>query len=822
MRRTWLLGLALTVLGCGHRAPPAGLAAFAGPEPPAPLAPPAPPALIAAAELRDDPPGDQLPASIFARAYRLAVDVTDPARYRGTVELDLVLARPTSQLWVHADGPDVTAASLLPHGGHAVAISAVALPHQPVVRIELGQVMAGEVTVRLTFEQQYRGGGAGLVRLGDTVVARLDAGARTAWPCLDDANAQATWRVSWRVPAGHQVIGASPVPALSPDGAQTFRAVGAPRQLGFAIGAFEGTGRVYLPPGAGGLRTGRFLDDEVGERARVVTGAIGRSCWPRDELQVAYVAGLGEAAHGLGVTVLDASLIVDDDRAPHEAAALAALTHGLASQCFGVRRQTSGDDDAWLTPALAAWATEAALRTLRGEADVDATWRGSRRQMLLAAQAAEHTLGPETLATLRDPPTRSPLVRGRGARVVAALAAWTGDEAWRRVLTSALAAPSRSTLTLADLLLAGLPIAALRVIPTLAGSADVPTVSIARTCLGGELTAQISSAMPLDVPMCLRSSAPGTAPVCAVVTGHDHALRLPGTCADAIVPNAGGEGLYQLALDDLGVPLLVGSVPLMTAHERASLATDLIMQLVDGTATPRQVAAALLPGRLTGDGDGLDEAWWAMLAAVAPGERARFQRWLHTAGRKAAAAQVPRFARTDAAWARATDRPQAKAAARARAIAPTILRTADPTADVDATLWLAAQAASGKLLALLMGAATGDGPLGGAARDALSAVRDPGTAKIVLAWALARDDGDVATKLVARAAEHEPLAVALAPQVERGLRATLGDRLGMAAGWACRSSTFADMFARLTASGSPLVERMRPSYQLCTMLRAAA
>jgi hypothetical protein len=705
--------------------------------------------------------------------------------------------------------------------GRAVAISAIALPDAPVVRLELGQVMVGEVTIRLAFDQHYRAGGDGLVRIGETVVARLQGGARTAWPCIDDVATPATWRVSWWVPGGQQVIGTGQVAAPSASSPPTFRSVGAARQLAFAIGAFEGAGRVFVPPTAARAGAPRFLDDEVGRVARALEVAIGATCWPRDALRVAYVDGLGEAAVGLGVTLLDASLIVDDDRAAHEVAAQATLAHALAAQCFGVRRLPSSDEDGWLTPALAAWAAEAAVRGLQGEVAVAPDWRASRRRMLLAAHAADLEAGPETLDTLRDRPTSSPLVRGRGTRVIAAVAAAAGAERWRAALARLLTGPARSALTLGDFMLSGLPRSLVHALPLLAGNADVPAVSITAACLGGELTALISSPTPLALPMCLRSSAPGTPPVCTVATGHESSLRLPGSCANAIVASADGEGVYQVALDDAGIRLLGASVPHLTTHERASLATDLIMQLVSGAASPRQVAAVLLPARLTDDARGLDEAWCAMQAAIEPGERARFQRWLDTDGRKAAAAMVPRAARTEAAWARATDRAPGAAAARARQAAPALLRADDPTADVDATLWLAAQRARGTLLTMLLATAASDRLHADAARAALAAVRDPAVAKVVLAWALARGDADVAATLVARVATSEPLAVALAPQVEAALRGPSGAALGVAAGWACRSPTFASLFTRLTSARSPLVELLRPSYQLCTMVRAA-
>jgi puromycin-sensitive aminopeptidase len=322
--------------------------------------------------------GHRLPGDVRPREVDLHVEV-DPERgraYRGEVAHGLELGRARDEIELHASELRVLGASL-EAGGRRLAGRIQAEPGHELLRVRLPErVGPGRVRLRLRFAGRLRDDlrGLYLARSGRHRYAftQLEAAdARHFFPCLDEPDKKARFRLSVTSAARHTVLSNAPVERVErrPGGRRTVHFERTPPLstylLALAVGRLESSRavhcgrtpiRVWHVPGKGAL-TGFAL-----EAARETLSRLERYFglpYPYRKLDLVAVPDFEAGAmENAGAVFFRETLLLVDPRTvtQQERKRVAeVICHELAHMWYGDLVTMGWWDDLWLNESFATW-----------------------------------------------------------------------------------------------------------------------------------------------------------------------------------------------------------------------------------------------------------------------------------------------------------------------------------------------------------------------------------------------------------------------------------------------------------------------------------
>ena len=533
--------------------------------------------------LAADPPTLRLGADI--RPTRYAAELTAvpaTATFSGVIDIDVVLAKPASLVWLNANDLIVLQATVNsqpavpePAGGDFICLRLAApLPAGP-AKIHI--VYQGKISANSS-AGIFQGEDAGTPYLF-TQFEALDA--RRTFPCFDQPDFKTPWQLTLHIRQTDKAFSNTPQVSETGEPNGMKRVVFAETKplpsylVAFAIGPFDvvdagKAGRNHVPVR---IITPRGKAAQAKYAAEVTATIVDRLedyfgvPYPYeklDEIAIPLTFGFGAMENaGLvtyGQTILLADPATDSINRQRSYASVAA--HELAHQWFGDLVTTAWWDDIWLNEAFATWMSARIL----------ADWQPDWSTRLSDLQEKFGAMGADSLVTARQ--IRQPIeakddvanafddiTYEKGAAVIRMFEVWTGEAQFRAGVTAYLKRYAFRSATAGDFLAsiatAGKPelTAAFK---TFLDQPGIPEVSVELKCAGHPRVALSQKRyFPLgstgsqgalwQVPVCVRYQAgDNSATECFLLDkpSAEFPLQNARSCPAGISANANATGYY--------------------------------------------------------------------------------------------------------------------------------------------------------------------------------------------------------------------------------------------------------------------------------------
>ncbi len=590
-------------------------------------------ALSVAAQAADIPLG-KLPAGVTPTAYRLDLTV-DPSKptYTGHTEIDAKVAAPTSRIFLHGLGLDVSKVSATA-GGKTVVAKYSEVDPSGVAQLDFAAPLpAGPVTLKFDYSTGFRTGAEGLFRakVGDewyawTQMEPLDA--RRMFPGFDEPGFKTPFTVNLTVPSNVKAFANAPETGVTTKGAMTTHSFAPTKPLptylvAVGVGPFDVAGTT-IPANA--VRKTPLDFRVIGTKGQAPRMATTLAETPKivgileDYFQIPYpyekldfIASpvMGGAMENAGLIVYQDSLILLDAKAPPSQLRRFGnvVAHETAHQWFGDLVTPAWWTDIWLNESFASWMGNKA-------ADI---WRPD---LGIAAGELDDALGAMNTDSLgRGRPIRQTIDRNdqvisafdsityrKGAQTVSMFENFVGAENFRKGVQLHLNRYAFKNATAEDFFASvgeasGNP----QLVPALRSFTDqtgVPLVTVKDSPSGISLAQ--SRYVPLGIatdrmqrqwliPMALSR---GEGKTSTLLTEASATLPpLVGT-SPALMPNANGAGYYRFSMDQAGWDRLIAAAPTLPGREAMVFADSLWADFAAGRAdfaTVMRAAEALAP-----------------------------------------------------------------------------------------------------------------------------------------------------------------------------------------------------------------------------------
>jgi len=574
-------------------------------------------------------PDLRLPEGARPLAYDVTLTVVPGEPWAaGEIAIDVELDRPHPFVWLNADGIDVTHASVdespsVPAGANASLNSSGVRATRVRVAANRDQFLglafdpalpAGRHRITLAYRAaQNRNSTRGIFTLEDggawySMTQFEPISARKAFPCFDEPQLKATWRIALRIPRDMTAVSNTRVVAQE-DASDTLTVVRfAPTDplpsylVAFAVGHWE-----TVSAGTLGRRpTPMRLVAPRGQKAALAFGVRTfpalftlEERWfgiahPFPKLDhVAIPLGVRFAMENAGMITYGAPILLQPGTATpafrHTLASIAA--HEIAHQWFGNLVTPVWWDDIWLNEAFATWFAEKT---------VDA-WQPGYERGAQRVHARGDAIEEDRLASARR--IREPIrARGdifnafdsityeKGATVIGMFEGWVGEEPFRRGVRDYLERHRYGNATVDDFLGAldaatGRPVRS--AFATFLDQNGVAEVGVALECSPGRARLALSQrrhaaqgddvpAQQWQIPVCARyGDGRASQTACTLLTEPKGELDVGRACPAYVVANAGGRGYYLPAYDADLLARLARHRDALTPAEYASVLYDL-------------------------------------------------------------------------------------------------------------------------------------------------------------------------------------------------------------------------------------------------------
>ena len=603
----------------------------------------------------DTPPRGRLPDGVRPQAYRLNLEL-DPRRddFSGNVEIDIELDNPSTRIWMHGEGLDVTAATAVLADGTEGAASYEESPVTGVSKVTfVDQLPAGTFTLRLQYRASFNRKLAGLFKVveqGESyALAKSESiQARKFLPGFDEPGLKATYDITLTIPAGYTAIGNSPEMDRKPavEGMETVTfATTRPMPtylLSLAVGPFDTVERAAIPPNEyrdrpiplrGFSRKGRggdmnYVLDITPRMVEIFERELQRP-YPFEKLDIVAAPQWPSGATELSaaITYREQSILVGDDPAPGARLALLGVhSHELSHMWFGNLVTPPWWDDLWLKEGFATWSEPVVLTLFEPEGghDVDAIATSISAMQLdsLASTRAirEPIADNDEIRNAYDAITYS-----KSLGVIHMVDHYFGAEQFRPALGRYIESFADGVADSPDFYRVigqetGTP-ALTETFRSFIEQKGVPQLDVTLQCDGGAqpmLTIEQSRYKPQGspiteaaqrwtIPVCIRSDT--GADQCLMLTEALQSVALQGTqCPQWVMPNAGGSGYYRWSLASAQWQSLIRNFSVFTpvealsiidsafaAFEAGTLSASILLQVVQQSAQASQRQVILAP-----------------------------------------------------------------------------------------------------------------------------------------------------------------------------------------------------------------------------------
>ena len=614
---------------------------------PGELTPPlhaAPPAAVAVDQ--ELAPGARLPDDTRPESYALTLDV-DPAKdtYRGSVTIELALARARDSIWLHSRGLRVSKVAVAGNQGELLAGRLEPVGETGLAAIRLTQpVGPGTVRATLTFEGNYGKRLAGLYKAESggmpyTFTQFEPISAREAFPCLDEPRFKAPFALTLRVPKGQHAIANTQIESER-ELAEGLREVRFTRTeklptylIALAVGPFD---IVPAPPlAASPLRSREVPLRGVAVRGRGPDLAYALRGTPAllayleryfgvgyayDKLDLIAVPDFGAGAmeNAGAITFRDTLLLVRDDAPEQQKRSLSYVNaHELAHQWFGNLVTMPWWDDIWLNEAFATWMGGKAVGVVQPELEPDlGQLTATHNAMDLDSRAAARKIRQPIDSEHDIESAFDQITYAKGGAVLSMFEGYLGAERFQRGLQAYMQRYRFGSATARDLV---------RTLAETSGESalepaffsfldqpGVPELQVQLDCTNERPSLTLSQARywPLgaldekagswQLPVCVRYGASdGSAPQqCTLLREAETQLPLEAEgCPRWLMPNADAQGYYRWTMAEPDLTQLLSQRGKLSTRERMSLASNALAGLRAGSVSPRTaitVARALV------------------------------------------------------------------------------------------------------------------------------------------------------------------------------------------------------------------------------------
>ncbi|MBB4857317.1 hypothetical protein HNO88_000624 [Novosphingobium chloroacetimidivorans] len=567
-------------------------------------------------------PQGRLGDAVRPTAYRLDLTV-DPAqpRFTGHVEIAVVLASGTREVFLHGRGLDVRRI-VARIGARTIPGSWAQLDADGAARIAFAEPLPeGAATLVFDYDAAFGDTAAGMFRVrvdGDwyswTQFQSTDA--RAAFPSFDQPGFKTPFDVTLRTPAGLTAVSNAPELPLTREGPFDVHRFAPTAPLptylvAMMVGPFvTQEGNVAptrqradpLPLRIVSTRQNAARLDYARENSaqivRLLEDYFGEA-FPYPKLDQITTPILPGAMENAGADLYRDDLLIMDRNAPlaQQQEFGRIVAHELAHQWFGDLVTPAWWDDLWLNESFAN-----AMGYLIGQAwrpDLD-IWSGTLDEGFAAMEIDSLRAGRavrQPIATTAEiDGAFDRITYGKGGHVLAMMGAYMGEARFRDGVRRYIAAHRHGTATSADFFAAlsqaaGDP----RIVPALRSFIDqqgVPLLVFGRDGERFQATqiryaplGQPTPATRWIIPVCVRR---GSERQCKIMDGRSTTFDLPGS--EPLVPNAWGTGYYRVEMPRRMWSALIASARSLTAGEALSVADSLSASVMAGRGTVAELA----------------------------------------------------------------------------------------------------------------------------------------------------------------------------------------------------------------------------------------
>ena len=536
------------------------------------------------------PPLGRLPEGVRPTSYRLSLTIIpEQSTFSGTAVVGIELDEPSSTIWMHGEGLNVTAI----HASHATSRIPATWEQRTsdgVARVELREALpAGRSTLHIEYTAAFDTALRGLYRVesGGHAYAFTQfesISARLAFPCFDEPRFKTAFDVTLTVPEDQIAAANTPIDRTIglPDRLQRISFMPTPPLptylVAWAIGPLDivtgptiapREGRPFPVPLRGIAARGH---GEQLSYALERTGAFVEALedyfdipYPYRKLDLVAVPDFSAGAmENVGlITFREWLLLIDEERATENQLRAFAyvLAHELAHQWFGNLVTMPWWDDIWLNESFATWMGNKVVERLHPE----------YRSDLGSLASAHHAMGLDTLTSARSirQPVESnhdiknafsPITYAKGGAVLTMFERWMGADTFREAIRLYLRRHQGGTATSGDLLSAldelstddvtspFLTFLTQAGVPLLSGSAEACDGDSRRLRLTQQRYFPIGSRgdpdRVWDIPFCVRHDGGTT---CGRLAGPEGQIDLPG-CPSWWMPNDQGAGYFRFSM----------------------------------------------------------------------------------------------------------------------------------------------------------------------------------------------------------------------------------------------------------------------------------
>lgn len=579
-------------------------------------------------------PFGQLPHTVVPTHYDLALTVfPGQERFQGRVAIDVEIREPTTLIWLHGYGLNVTAASLALANGRTITVEYKQVNDDGVARVRLSEQVKPQ-KARLQFEYDapfmttdleglYR------VQQGEDWYAFTQFQAIAARHCFvsfDEPAYKTTFAISLTVRAEHTALANTPQVSEEQlgDGNKRVRFATTKKiptyLVAMAVGPLDVVEGEPIPAnsvrqvpvqlrgvavrGQGGRLA--YALKHTGRLLQILEEYVGIA-YPFQKLDIVAVPKFGGGAmENVGlITFRDLVLMVDEETASvnQKQAFAYYMAHELAHQWFGNLVTMPWWDDIWLNEAFATWleyrvveafdpgykAMVAQLENILEAMEEDSLLSARRiRQPILSSHDIDNAFDEITY--------------DKGGGILSMFERYLGTEAFQKGIHHYL---ERFTYQTADTdqFLAALSSGSGKEIGdsfrTFLNQPGVPLVEVKPSCSNGAASVSLrqSRYLPIgskdqsdqvwQVPVCLRYGIRGeTFEVCELMGAQETVMQISSRgCPDWILPNADGAGYYRWSLPTNDLRRLKGAAHRLSSRELMSVGDSLWTGFAMGTVS---------------------------------------------------------------------------------------------------------------------------------------------------------------------------------------------------------------------------------------------
>jgi alanyl aminopeptidase len=588
-------------------------------------------------------PTGPLPRSVVPSevALELRIDPAQP-RFSGQVRIEVDVAKPTSTIWMHGRGLNITRAQYLPRDGQAIDLRTSQADVSGVLEVTAArEIPAGKGVIAMDYDAPF-GELQGAYKVKpdgrDYVITQMEPlGARTAFPSFDEPSFKQPWDITLIVPQADVAVANSSETSIEKlaDGwkkVRFARTEALPSYLvAFAVGPWDVPQGPDIAPN--GSRTtpiklrGIAASGQGGrmQYSLAHTPEIVRALedyfdipYPFDKLDnVAAPDFWAGAMENAGLIVYRDSLMFPDETSAvsRRQRFWGVSAHELAHQWFGDLVTMRWWDDLWLNEGFATWMGN----KIHGQLQPDAHTDRGLLEGALGAMAADSLASTRRIhEPIKDFTDIQSAFDGityqKGGATLAMFERYIGADNFRTGIRNYLKAHARGNATSADLIAAVAaesndPEGVSKAFFSFIDQPGVPFVNVALECTAGKTPALVleqqrylplgstaSAEQTWGIPMTVRYADGATVrEQKALVTGRHARLELTQAqqCPTWVMPNAYGAGYYRFGLTPALQQSLSAAFAQLDEREQRVHADSVTAAYGAGQLTPSQLLAAL-------------------------------------------------------------------------------------------------------------------------------------------------------------------------------------------------------------------------------------